>query len=315
MKNARDWRSGLRGALAATALVVIASACAAGDPKQPTAGTDVCIADLTKAIGPRPELHGATWSPDGRRIAFSASDGETSSIYAIAVADCALEQLGPRARLNVGTPDWSSTNVLAFDASAAGGTNEGVYTMAVDSSRLRRVTDGPDAAPEWSPDGKRIAFVRGGYAEITDDGPAPAYANRNVWVVDSDGLGPRQVTDGRWHGSADWSPDGARLVTGTDPGVVELGVDGGGPRVLLEGEYGDPGWSPDGASLLVTDSLGLGLAEEGKPPVEPIDTPVAFSPEWSPDGRWIAFTDGENGADLWIVRPDGSGLRQLTTVR
>jgi Tol biopolymer transport system component len=41
---------------------------------------------------------------------------------------------------------------------------------------------------------------------------------------------------------------------------------------------------------------------------------LASSPEWSPDGEWIAFTDGENEADLWVVRPDGTGLRQLTTV-
>ena len=59
---------------------------------------------------------------------------------------------------------------------------------------------------------------------------------------------------------------------------------------------------------------GLGLAEDGQPPVEPLDTPVAFSPERSPDGEWLAFTDGENEADVWVVRPDGTGLRQLTTV-
>jgi class 3 adenylate cyclase len=33
---------------------------------------------------------------------------------------------------------------------------------------------------------------------------------------------------------------------------------------------------------------------------------VGSSPEWSPDGKWIAFTDGENEADLWIVRRDGT---------
>ena len=41
---------------------------------------------------------------------------------------------------------------------------------------------------------------------------------------------------------------------------------------------------------------------------------VRPQPQWSPDGEWIAFTDGENEADVWVVRPDGTGLRQLTTV-
>jgi Tol biopolymer transport system component len=102
-----------------------------------------------------------------------------------------------------------------------------------------------------------------------------------------------------------------------ETGVVEFGVDGSGRRIIVEGEYSDPTWSPDGDILLVSGGLGLGLglAEGGQPPVESLDTPVGSSPEWSPDGKWIAFTDGENEADLWIVRRDGTGLRQLTTVR
>ena len=138
--------------------------------------------------------------------------------------------------------------------------------MDADGGHFRRVTDGPDAFPEWSPDGTRIAFVRGGYAEPTDDDPSPAYANRNVWVVNSDGSGLRQVTDGRWHGSADWSPDGQRLVTDSDSRVVELGVDGSDRRVLLEGEYGEyvgQSWSPDGESMVLALGQGLGARRAG----------------------------------------------------
>jgi TolB protein len=303
-------------ALAVTVLALLASACGAEETEQSSGGGEICTANLNQAIGAAPELRGATWSPDGRRIAFSASDGRNSRIYAVSVADCALERLGPSANLNVGSPDWSSTNVLAFDATVAGGSEGGVYRMAADGSHVRRITNGPDLFPEWSPDGERIAFVRGGYAEAAEGDPPPKYANRNVWVVRSDGSDARQVTDGRWHGSAGWSSDGERLVTDTEPGVLELGVDGrGGLVLLLEGEYGDPSWSPDGNDLLVVAGYELGVADEGQPPIEPVDTPAPNSPEWSPDGSWIAFVDGENEHDLWIVRPDGTGLRQLTTVR
>jgi TolB protein len=304
----------VRSALAVTLVVLVSSACGAGEPEQRSEGTAACIADLARAIGPKPELRGATWSPDGRRIAFSAWNGKQTRIYAVNLSDCTVEGLGPRANVNAGSVDWSSANLLAFDGTAPGGGEEGIYTMDANGGHVRRLTDGPDAFPEWSPEGTRIAFVRGGYAEPTDDDPSPEYANRNVWVANSDGSGLRQVSDGRWHGSADWSPDGQRLVTDSDSGVVELGVDRSDRRVLLEGEYGGQSWSPDGESLVLAVGQGLGLAEEGQPPVEPLDTPGAFSPEWSPDGEWIAFTDGENEADVWVVRPDGTGLRQLTTV-
>ena len=41
--------------------------------------------------------------------------------------------------------------------------------------------------------------------------------------------------------------------------------------------------------------------------------------DWSPDGRWIAFTpeywNGDaDGADLWRIHPDGTGLERLTTL-
>jgi TolB protein len=310
-------------ALAVAVLILLTAACGATETEQSSSGAteteqssggaDACTADLTQVIGPNPELHGATWSPDGRRIAFSAGDGKRAGIYAVTVASCALVRLGPPANLIAGSPDWSSANVIAFDATKRGGTEQGIYTMTADGGGVRRLTDGPDLFPAWSPDGTRIAFARGGYAESTDD----AYANRNIWVVSSVGSGLRQVTDGRWHGSADWSPDGERLVTDTEPGVVELGVDGSGRRVLLEGDYSDPSWSPDGDVLLFSAGLGGGLrlAEGGQLPSESLDTPIAGSPEWSPNGERIAFTDGENEADLWIVRHDGTGLRQLTTVR
>ena len=306
----------MQRAIVAGVLLLLTAACGAQEEVQRSSGNDACTADLARLIGPNPEVNGATWSPDGEQIAFSAWDGRRNGVYALKVADCAVVRLGPSVKLTVGSPDWSSTNVIAFDATAAGVTEEGIYKMTVGDGDVRRVTDGPDLFPNWSPDGTRIAFARGGYAEVTDDDPSPEYANRNIWVVRSDGSGPRQVTDGRWHGSAAWSPDGDRLVTDAETGVVELGADGRGRRMLLEGEYSDPSWSPDGAVLLLSDAraLSLGLADEGHPPVESLGTPIGFSPEWSPDGEWIAFTDGENETDLWIVRPDGSGLRQLTTV-
>jgi TolB protein len=64
----------------------------------------------------------------------------------------------------------------------------------------------------------------------------------------------------------------------------------------------------DSASLWVVPATG------GQP--ERIPTPLAnnFEPAWSPDSHWICFTGESDDGTLRIraVRPDGSGLRQMT---
>ena len=40
---------------------------------------------------------------------------------------------------------------------------------------------------------------------------------------------------------------------------------------------------------------------------------TCYDPAWSPDGGTIAFVSNETGSDdIWVVRPDGSGQRNLT---
>ena len=67
----------MRRALAVMVLALFTSACGAEEAEQSSdgAGTRACTADLTRKIRPDPEVREVTWSPDGRRIAFSAWDG------------------------------------------------------------------------------------------------------------------------------------------------------------------------------------------------------------------------------------------------
>lgn len=86
--------------------------------------------------------------------------------------------------------------------------------------------------------------------------------------------------------------------------------------------------SPDGETL-VFDMMGdlyrMPLPKEF--PAEPclsrpekITSGLAWDmqPQFSPDGKWIAFTsdrtgkNGKGGDNIWIIRPDGSGLRQVS---
>lgn len=142
-----------------------------------------------------------------------------------------------------------------------------------------RATGAPDETPALSPHGDAVAF------SSRRDGPA------KLFVAALDGTGTRVVTDGADGGDLDpaWSPDGRSLVfvrgrPGERRDLFVLDFDAGETsRRLLEGADNDP-------------------ARVG-------------APAWSPDGTAIVFSAdrGEGlGTGLFLVKPDGSGLRRLT---
>jgi hypothetical protein len=112
-----------------------------------------------------------------------------------------------------------------------------IYTRRPDGSGVRRLTRSPDADsdPVWSPDGKRIVFVREGKRRDS------------LLVMNADGTAQRRLRWLRLNSSvSSWSPDGTRLAVGRVYGtynnetlvpVITLGRPG--ERVLIRGG-GDP---------------------------------------------------------------------------
>ena len=124
---------------------------------------------------------------------------------------------------------------------------------------------------------------------------------------------------------AAWSPDGRRIAF-SDPdlgGLFVVPADGRvSPSHLSLGLK--PSWSPDGRRIAF-----LYLQAGSPPQVHTIaanarlgpgravttDRRVKYTPAWSPDGRWIAYGVGDDrfSDDLYLIHPDGSGERQLTS--
>ncbi|MGI8961312.1 MAG: TolB family protein [Bryobacteraceae bacterium] len=102
-----------------------------------------------------------------------------------------------------------------------------------------------DEAPQFSPDGKKIAFY------------SARSGNHAIWVCDRDGLNPVELAslDGANIGSPRWSPDSRWIAfDGTKSGdsdIYVISADGGPVRQLTTGKSTNirPSWSIDGHSI------------------------------------------------------------------
>jgi len=155
-------------------------------------------------------------------------------------------------------------NTIAFDSDTTG--QREIYVMLAKGGPARQITDGPGDKfdPRFSPDGTEIMYtVEGEATEVrkipTLGGPAERLLNNA--------------------GSADWSPDGERIVYARE----------------LTGET---------ASIWVSDLTGQNAKKIYTSQFEEIDRL-----RWSPDGRWIFF-NAEEGFKL--ITPDGMKAQDLT---
>lgn len=191
----------------------------------------------------------ASWSPDGKNIAFHRSASGTglpikndpgaatfdSDIF-IANVDDLLEGT-ESARNLTNSPDaidddadWSPDGSKILFTSHAVTDNQQnsvtaeIYVLNVDGTGLTRLTFNTEEerAPSWSPDGSRIVYMchHGG-------------SDFELCVMNADGTGQVQVTDNtEFEATATWSPDGSRIlyhrVVGALPQLFFMNPDGSG---------------------------------------------------------------------------------------
>ncbi len=203
-----------------------------GDGSEPTRLTHNDTFDL-----------GAVWSPDGHTIAFySGVEGSGPRVF-LTPADG-----GDQTQLTEGPsrfPSWSASGKIAFDN--GGPTAGDIFVINPDGTGLEQLTNSPAARnirPDWSPDGRQIAFVS------RRDG------NDEIYVMNADGSDPTRITTNTFLDNAPaWSPDGRKIVFQSNRDgnteIYTMNADGTDQTRLTNyhGRDQDPDWSPDGQTI------------------------------------------------------------------
>jgi Tol biopolymer transport system component len=240
----------------------------------PIGDSGAALSEPRRLTTPETWIVGFDWTPDGRDIVFSSTQGDSSSLWMMAASGATAERL------------IGGENASEISISRTG--NRLVYERDLFDSNIWRIP-GPkaldkisaptrviastasDGAPQFSPDGKKIAFS----------------SNRSgkdaIWLCDRNGLNPADITSfsARDVGSPRWSPDSQWIafdsLNESNRDIYVVSADGGAVRLITTGPFDN------------------------------------VRPSWSRDGGWIYFGSNRSGDwQIWKVPSNGGAAMRVT---
>ncbi len=273
------------------------------------------------------------FSPDGNQIAFR-SERDGGGIFLMGATGESVRRVSDFGF----NPSWSpdgreiavSTDSIELDPRARPRPGE-LWVVDVASGAKRRLVETDAVQPNWSPHGNRIAYW----------GLPGAGGQRDLWTVDPHAANPaatitRVTNDAMLDWNPVWSPDGRWLYFSSDrDGTDNLW------RIAIDEQSGKAAGEPEPVTLPTGFAAHFAFARNTgemvfaavsdssttwRVPFDPVRMRPAGAPQkiasgtmlhfrapaYSPDGKWCAFSSIGRQEDLYVMRTDGTEIRQLT---
>jgi Tol biopolymer transport system component/DNA-binding winged helix-turn-helix (wHTH) protein len=273
------------------------------------------------------------WSPDGSMLAYVRINDRTCDVMLMTLADRRERRVTACGNFEEPRLNWSNDGEWLLESFAPGPDPVRGWQIARVSTKngVREPLTLPnpgtlgDYNPAVSPDGTRIAFIRGINGATSD-----------LFTIPIAGGTPMRVTwDNQDLVGVDWSADGRSLIYATDRAggytIWRASLDGGAPQLVVGGAAKLKHPSVARTSGRITyESWAYEINLWESPVVERLDlegdlTPTLkaavqtsdqwnHSPDLSPDGNRLAFISTRSGAaQLWTSDRDGANARQMTS--
>jgi TolB protein len=228
------------------------------------------------------------WSPDGKKIAYSAfvtvvgkNGGQRTAIYLLDMSSHKRVLLAYKPGMNSGAV-FSKDGQYIYLSMTMGSGSADIYKIDMKGEIVKRLTKGPAGAinvePSLSPDGKKIVFSseRGG--------------NPMLYTMNEDGSDVKRLTyAGKFNSSPSWSPDGKKIAFA---GMAEG-----------ENHFDIFVMNADGSHIerITTAKKANGKAAHNE------------DPSFSPDSRYVVYTSNRTGKNqIYVSSLDGSEERRVT---